>query len=124
MTADDWDVLGDGANIDLLTEARSVSLCFHSGLEVIGSLMFCFCGQILRAVAKAAGIVAVMAECWPWLAAQDLPAPRAASRRVPIPRIGSQFWILGPNLRSEKTPTAIRPLPPAGAYRFAPDPII
>ena len=34
--------------------------------------------HVNRAVAQAAGIVAVMTECWPWLAAEDLPAPPSA----------------------------------------------
>src|SRR5262249_58524239 len=71
-----------------------------SGTEALATGGLLLLRQILRLVAKAAGIVAVMAECWPWLAAQDLPAPRAASGRGPVPRIWVQFWVFGPNCRT------------------------
>src|SRR5262249_18655023 len=43
--------------------------------------------------------------------------------RTQFSALGSHCRIPGVCSRRAKTPTAIRPLPPAGAYRFAPDPI-
>src|SRR5215831_5863330 len=63
---------------------------------------------------------------------------RAIAERDPVSdsgpifeaQIGTQFSALGSHCRKPgvccrraKTPTPIRPLSPAGAYRFAPDPV-